>query len=312
MKCVTAFSAEMREKIKSIGAKANKSAGDLQPWPNYFDAKAGEFGIVSNFCDIGNARSALEIGCGNGFTSAMLSAVADKVVAFDLPGKAESSHSLGIDVAGELFARLGINNIDVVGGSAESLPFSDGSFDLVFSAYAIQYVKDKDKALNEIRRVLKPGGRAIMIMPNFTERLFVPVMKLEYIIAEASRRLIGLFRRKRAAQYGSGQIVPGARKVSAGGIIRYMALKPDGYYGSFIEELFRHTPWAWKSLFKKNGFIIKSTFSTEIFPAGVFGILNSSLGKMAAGKVSRLSLKAGAFPVIKSVGYSFGVVAIKP
>ena len=46
--------------------------------------------------------------------------------------------------------------------NAESLEFSDNSFDTVSMAYAVHHINKIDKALDEIQRVLKPGGNLII------------------------------------------------------------------------------------------------------------------------------------------------------
>lgn len=47
--------------------------------------------------------------------------------------------------------------------NAECLPFADSSFDAVTMAFGLRNVTDKDKALADICRVLKPGGRALIL-----------------------------------------------------------------------------------------------------------------------------------------------------
>jgi demethylmenaquinone methyltransferase/2-methoxy-6-polyprenyl-1,4-benzoquinol methylase len=47
--------------------------------------------------------------------------------------------------------------------NAESLPFADNSFDIITMAFGLRNVTDKDAALASIRRVLKPGGRALIL-----------------------------------------------------------------------------------------------------------------------------------------------------
>lgn len=47
--------------------------------------------------------------------------------------------------------------------NAEALPFPDASFDLVTIAFGLRNVTDKAKALRDMRRVLKPGGRALVL-----------------------------------------------------------------------------------------------------------------------------------------------------
>ena len=47
--------------------------------------------------------------------------------------------------------------------NAEALPFPDGSFDAVTIAFGLRNVTDKQHALEEMQRVLKPGGRALIL-----------------------------------------------------------------------------------------------------------------------------------------------------
>jgi ubiquinone/menaquinone biosynthesis C-methylase UbiE len=49
--------------------------------------------------------------------------------------------------------------VDVVSAEAESLPFKDDTFDAVVSTLVLCTVRDPDRALSEIRRVLKPGSK---------------------------------------------------------------------------------------------------------------------------------------------------------
>jgi demethylmenaquinone methyltransferase/2-methoxy-6-polyprenyl-1,4-benzoquinol methylase len=47
--------------------------------------------------------------------------------------------------------------------NAETIPFADNSFDAVTISFGLRNVTDKDKALSEMLRVLKPGGRALVL-----------------------------------------------------------------------------------------------------------------------------------------------------
>ncbi len=53
--------------------------------------------------------------------------------------------------------------VDLVRAPAERLPFPDASFDAVVSTLVLCTVGDQPRALSEIRRVLKPGGRLVFI-----------------------------------------------------------------------------------------------------------------------------------------------------
>lgn len=54
-------------------------------------------------------------------------------------------------------------NIRFVQANAECLPFPDASFDLVTIAFGLRNVTDKDKALRDMTRILKPGGRLLVL-----------------------------------------------------------------------------------------------------------------------------------------------------
>ena len=56
-----------------------------------------------------------------------------------------------------------VRGLDYVQLNAESLPFPDRSFDLVTIAFGLRNVTDKQKALGEMHRVLKVGGRALVL-----------------------------------------------------------------------------------------------------------------------------------------------------
>jgi len=54
-------------------------------------------------------------------------------------------------------------NIEYVQANAETLPFPDNHFDLITIAFGLRNVTDKDKALRSMHRVLKPGGRLLVL-----------------------------------------------------------------------------------------------------------------------------------------------------
>jgi demethylmenaquinone methyltransferase/2-methoxy-6-polyprenyl-1,4-benzoquinol methylase len=56
-----------------------------------------------------------------------------------------------------------IDNLDYAQANAENLPFADESFDCITIAFGLRNVTDKDKALRSMNRVLKPGGRLLVL-----------------------------------------------------------------------------------------------------------------------------------------------------
>ena len=55
------------------------------------------------------------------------------------------------------------DRVRLVEGDAQALPFEDNSFDRVTISFGIRNIPDRDKALSEIARVLKPGGRLAVL-----------------------------------------------------------------------------------------------------------------------------------------------------
>ena len=86
----------------------------------------------------------LDLGCGAGHVSFFTAPHVARVVAYDL-----SADMLGV-VSTEA-AKRGMTNIDTQLGAAESLPFPDASFDLVFSRYSAHHWADVGAALREMR-----------------------------------------------------------------------------------------------------------------------------------------------------------------
>ena len=52
----------------------------------------------------------------------------------------------------------------------QEIPFNDGSFNLVFASHVLEYPEDDVQALREFRRILRPGGVAILPVPVLHER----------------------------------------------------------------------------------------------------------------------------------------------
>lgn len=63
--------------------------------------------------------------------------------------------------AEERFRRAGLRHVTTVQGDVGRLPFADGQFDVVLSMNGFHAFPDKDRAFDEVFRVLKPGGRLL-------------------------------------------------------------------------------------------------------------------------------------------------------
>lgn len=73
----------------------------------------------------------------------------------------------GFDIEVERLQRARASGVDrVLGAVGERLPFADASFDIVFSNDVLEHVSDDRQSALEISRVLRPGGRAVIYVPN--------------------------------------------------------------------------------------------------------------------------------------------------
>ncbi len=99
---------------------------------------------------------ALDIGCGAGHLAFALAPYLGRVVALDPSPGMLATVSSGA-------AQRGLRQIEVRQGSAESMPFPDGLFPLVCTRYSAHHWTRLEAAIREIRRVLAPGGHALLI-----------------------------------------------------------------------------------------------------------------------------------------------------
>jgi ubiquinone/menaquinone biosynthesis C-methylase UbiE len=98
----------------------------------------------------------LDLGCGGGHVSFAMAPHAAAVVAYDL-----SDDMLGV-VATEA-ARRGLTQLHTQAGRAEALPFDDAAFDIVATRFSAHHWYDVRAGLAEARRVLKPGGKLVVV-----------------------------------------------------------------------------------------------------------------------------------------------------
>jgi demethylmenaquinone methyltransferase / 2-methoxy-6-polyprenyl-1,4-benzoquinol methylase len=101
----------------------------------------------------------LDVACGTGdLTQAFARTPAGRVVGLDFTPAM-------LEVARTKLPRLGPNSgkVTYLEGDAMALPLPDASFDVVSIAFGIRNVSDPVKALREFARVLKPGGRLVIL-----------------------------------------------------------------------------------------------------------------------------------------------------
>lgn len=81
--------------------------------------------------------------------------------------------------------------VEFAQANAESLPFPDGGFDAVTIAFGLRNVTDKDAALREMARVLKPGGRAVVLEFSRPSSAIAPLYdRYSFTVLPALGRLV--------------------------------------------------------------------------------------------------------------------------
>jgi len=133
---------------------------------------AEEVRIARLLLGLGSGDVVLDVACGPGnFTREFARAVGDDGLAVGI----DASKTMLARGAAELEAG-GLANLALIRGDATALPFRDGSFDGLCCFAALHLFADPFPALDEMRRVLRGGGR-IAIMTSVRRQVTLPPLK---------------------------------------------------------------------------------------------------------------------------------------
>lgn len=118
---------------------------------------------------IGLARLArgervLDVAAGPGTLSLLAAGEADRVIAVDFSGNM-------LAMLRHRAAEAGHANIETQVADGQALPFADASFDAAFSMFGLMFFPDRAAGFRELRRVLRPGGRAVVSSWTSIERI---------------------------------------------------------------------------------------------------------------------------------------------
>lgn len=128
-------------------------------------AFAGQIPLLVELGGISSKDTLLELGCGPGDVSNELAKFAGRVVGIDF-----SENMIQI-------AKTRFSDIEFQTADAEQQPFPDNAFDVVVSNYTAHHFARPEQVFEEARRVLKPNGRVVVVMPIQREQVsFASVM----------------------------------------------------------------------------------------------------------------------------------------
>ena len=128
----------------------------------FVPALFGQWGpVVASAAGVVPRQAVLDVACGTGALALATAAVVGP-----------EGRVAGLDANPEMLAvaRRKSADIDWREGVAENLPFDDASFDAVISQFGFMFFDDRPRALSEMMRVLKPGGRLVVAVCGAVER----------------------------------------------------------------------------------------------------------------------------------------------
>ncbi len=107
--------------------------------------------------DLRPGDQVLDLSCGSGWATRLLA------------GRVSEGAATGVDISAEMveLARQdsrGIKNIEFLQAPADAIPLQSGRFNKILSVEAFYYYPDQDRALDEMYRLLAPGGRLFILI----------------------------------------------------------------------------------------------------------------------------------------------------
>lgn len=200
-------------------------------------------------CKCGFTRI-LEIGAGTGWQAKKLSETGYLVDAIDLQTSNYKSQRI----------------FDVLDYDGASIDFPDGSFDIIFSSNVLEHIPHVRQFQHEIKRVLKPNGVCIHLMPSATWRLWTNISYYFRIMKKLSthRSPKSLFRESTRSDYKTLQKRSPLSKIFP---------SSHGEIGNCISEIYLFSRLYWKSFFKSCGWSNLNSHSNLLFYSGnsIFG-----------------------------------------
>lgn len=140
----------MTEMSKARASQVSTAAAEIYD-SKFVPALFGQFAPeIADAPAIAEGETVLDVGCGTGIAAL---AAAGRV------GSGGRVAAVDINPGMLVIARRKSDAIEWREAAAEALPFDDATFDAVTCQFALMFLADRSKALREMRRVTKPGGR---------------------------------------------------------------------------------------------------------------------------------------------------------
>jgi demethylmenaquinone methyltransferase/2-methoxy-6-polyprenyl-1,4-benzoquinol methylase len=133
-----------------------------------FDASAGDYDRVDRLLALGSGswyrrQALLRAGLAPGMRMLDVAVGTGLLAREAVRILGDAGSVVGVDPSAGMLAVAAAGGPKLVQGRAERLPFADAAFDFLSLGYALRHVSDLAGILGEFRRVLKPGGRLLLL-----------------------------------------------------------------------------------------------------------------------------------------------------
>ena len=194
---------ELRARIQT---SFDRAADDEEHFPSTIDPRIYHVKLIRRHLGPLAGKRVLDVGCGKGRFARVLRQ------------QEPEAELWGLDIS-EAMLRFVPEGIRTRAGSMTELPFEDGFFDGAYATESLEHAVEIEKAVGEICRVVKPGGRIVIIDKNAEQwgRLATPEWEKWFTRRELER----LLRRH-------------CREVSSRPISYWEDVEPDGLFLAWL------------------------------------------------------------------------------
>lgn len=214
----------------------------------------------------------LEIGSGSGWQAKKIQEHGYEVV--------------GLEIEGSPYLKEAVFPITLYDG--KHLPFPDGAFDIVFSSNVQEHIPHVEAFQQEIRRVLKPGGVAIHILPTSVWRFWSNLTHYIWLVRLIASRLQRSNTPSQPTPTPDSQAKPAPPKQSRlQKLVKELLPLRHGEFGNFLSEIYYFSSSRWMPLFRRAGFHIIATDVNHLFYTG-YNICDAKLAFSSRTHLSRL------------------------
>jgi SAM-dependent methyltransferase len=143
---------------------------------------------------LSSGETVLDLGCGGGRHTYEALRRGAHAVAADLDGAALKDVKAWAEAMLEVESLPEEATATCVSADALGLPFADASFDRIIVSEVFEHVPLDERAMSEVRRVLKPGGRAAVTVPRWWPEIVCWILSREYHSNEGGH--VRIYRRR--------------------------------------------------------------------------------------------------------------------